>query len=108
MAITAYLLGAGASADCIPVVDGMAKDMPKLIEQLAGYYPKKIIAIGNPEAKIEADKFEIIKKIIQQLQSSCDSHFSIDTYAKKLYLTDTGRFKRLKLDLSVYFHLNKF
>ena len=34
MAVVGYLLGAGASAECIPVVNGMAEDLEKIISEI--------------------------------------------------------------------------
>lgn len=105
MAIVAYLLGAGASANCIPVVNGMAEDMDELVKQLDGYYPAGMNSSNNEFT--ERENFTKIFQILKNLNSICLSHFSIDTYAKKLYLTSNSQFERLKLDLSLYFTLKQ-
>lgn len=105
MAIVAYLLGAGASANCIPVVNKMAEQMKLLIDDLAFYYPK-----GINESSAEHHKrkdFNKIVKILENIKVACDEHYSIDTYAKKLYLTNRSDFFRIKLDLCLYFTLTQ-
>jgi hypothetical protein len=101
MATVAYLLGAGASAQCIPVVNGMADDMDKLSAEVYDYF-KRHQMLREHVAHVNR-----LKGILNHLKSKCLSHYSIDTYAKKLYLTDVEKFKRLKLDLSLYFTLRQ-
>jgi hypothetical protein len=106
MAVVAYLLGAGASAECIPVVNGMAEDMPKIIQELDPYFPTGKNQ-SDPVHILRQDHFVPITKIFKHLSYICKTHFSIDTYAKKLYLKDKGEFKQLKLDLCLYFTLRQ-
>lgn len=103
MAVVAYLLGAGASAECLPVVNGMADDMDMLIKQIDAFYPASNHNLPNKRDK----EFNRIYDVLKTLKSKCLDHFSIDTYAKKLYLTDISSFEKLKLDLSLYFTLKQ-
>lgn len=38
MGTVGYLIGAGASAECIPVVNGMAKDLEEMVSNVSGIY----------------------------------------------------------------------
>ncbi|RZL60269.1 MAG: hypothetical protein EOO93_14750 [Pedobacter sp.] len=96
MAEVAYLLGAGASAECLPVVNKMAQDIEDLSIEI-----NKLL---NYEYGGSTDKNrEFVDEKLVQLTDICRNHYSIDTYAKKLYLTDSIGFKNLKIDLCFYF-----
>lgn len=105
MAVVGYLFGAGASAQCIPVVNGMAEDIKKLIVELSRY------TIGNfltfPGDNDDADQLNKAINVLSPLVDICENYYSIDTYAKKLFLTDERAFKKLKLDLCLYFTLRQ-
>lgn len=106
MAVVGYLLGAGASAECVPVVNGMSKDIETLRKELFGYFCEQDASGGFdiPPSKIAERE---ILKMLGDLSDICETHYSIDTYAKKLYLTDRAAFRILKLDLSLYFTLRQ-
>jgi hypothetical protein len=106
MAVVGYLFGAGASAQCIPVVNGMKEDLDKIIGEVGDYFAETDSAGGYYIPTTET-RFQTIKQTFQFLSEVCDSHYSIDTYAKKLYLTDAEKFLRLKLDLSLYFTIRQ-
>jgi hypothetical protein len=86
-----YLLGAGASAQAIPVVDGMEVEIEKDKE----YINRKLKSAT------------LAQSILEELQIACSNHSSIDTYAKKLYLTNQKEFESLKFKLSFYFTLRQ-
>jgi len=107
MAEVGYLIGAGASADCVPVVNGMANNANEILIQL-----DKILMgthgfeIANYSG-IERNLIRIQnKRILEKIFNICDNHSSIDTYAKKLYISrDKTKYYELKNDLSYYFTL---
>jgi len=104
MATVCYLLGAGASAQCIPVVNGMAKDIQALSKDLPIHFD---VNLSQASTKKKQENLVFIRKSLLNLKQICESHYSIDTYAKKLYLTDKDHFHKLKLDLSMYFSLRQ-
>jgi len=106
MATVGYLLGAGASAECIPVVNGMAKDLLAMVSSVQGVYTRFDDTVGY---YVKDDEAKAIKvgKMLGELAEICKHHYSIDTYAKKLFLTDDRLFRKLKLDLSLYFTLKQ-
>jgi hypothetical protein len=119
MAEIAYLLGAGASAQCIPVVKKMAEDIrellveiPKLLKKgkFSGYFEdtERFTALQLLEKDllsldIKRHQLKLVTDVLEKLLEICENHYSIDTYAKKMYLTDKEEFRQLKLDLCFYF-----
>jgi hypothetical protein len=106
MAVVGYLLGAGASAECIPVVNGMADDIEILGKELFNFFCEQDAGGGFHVPPNKVAELEILR-MLETLKEICKTHYSIDTYAKKLYLTDTIAFQMLKLDLSLYFTLRQ-
>lgn len=96
-----YLLGAGASAECLPVVEGMGKAIHAMKSMFDTRY--------KTDASINANTDVIFKNItadLDWLSKICTSNSSVDTYAKKLFLDDdTKQYTRLKNALSIYFTL---
>lgn len=101
MSKVAYLLGAGASFGCVPIVKGMATELEQLEGTLRGYR-HEIVQSGPVEKMME---LEDVMGILSNLRHVCENHSSIDTYAKKLYLTDKVLFRQLKLDLCLFFSI---
>jgi len=106
-----YLMGAGASAQTLPMV----KQIPKALEEHSRWVdsipshislPPELIP-GNPKA-LSFKVVEEYKETIRALKEGAAAHESIDTYAKKLYLrsaaseTDRKRLDDLKLGLSLF------
>lgn len=107
MAEVGYLIGAGASAQCVPVVNGMAHDALDTNTKL-----KEIF--NSPKGEIisrmsNLDHLAITKeseRLLGEISQICKNQASIDTYAKKLYLGRKIReSKKLKNELSFYFTL---
>lgn len=109
MAEVGYLIGAGASADCIPVVKKMAESKEN------GIYKKFTDAWGTEYRQFDISGIGTIdsysmqeecKKIIDKIEKYSNSHSSIDTYAKKLYLSQNmSGYRLLKVEMSFYFTL---
>lgn len=105
MSEVAYLLGAGASAGCIPVVNQMENEIKVLLEEIQpiiGKYQNNIAGDSRTSFRRKAD---FCKDVLIRLQSVCKDYYSIDTYAKVLYLTNSAQFEVLKMELCFYFTL---
>lgn len=93
-----FLLGAGASYNSLPVVQGMDKRMELFVSYLVFNQAKFSKKINNYEKLLDT-----IKSIIKNAKP----HASIDTYAKKLFLRnneiDAQNLLSLKWLLSCYF-----
>jgi len=107
-----YLLGAGASAQKLPVVSEMPTRIRKTIAKLkvrqgnASYTPLKRSPIPN-EGSLKSLYGDLIDAL-EWLAYACDAHASIDTFAKKL--TITGQYsvlRKLKITTSAYFALEQ-
>jgi hypothetical protein len=86
-----YLLGAGASCNAVPLVKGIPKELELFNDTL--------------QRKVNThNKYPIFKEHLNWLQQEASSHDTIDTFAKKLFLTNKlTELKRLKAVLSAYF-----
>ncbi|RYX80529.1 hypothetical protein EON73_05365, partial [bacterium] len=105
MAEVTYLLGAGASAERIPVVNQMALNLSEVISDFETTISRQIrdsFQIGSKTIDVKT-AFDQVIEDLSWIQTACEEHFSIDTYAKKLYLTDEDKLDKLKLILSFYF-----
>lgn len=95
-----YLLGAGASANALPLVTEIPFALNHFIERFSDFDKYE-----NSD-KLNG-KLEKTKKLIIEIKK----HYSIDTYAKKLYLIgDDHNYNRLKNLISVlliYYQLNE-
>lgn len=115
MANITYLLGAGASAGCLPVVGKISEritimraDVKRLIDPPGAIY-------DNDTQRAERVKFEssalyknasLFIKELDWLKSEASKHATIDTLAKKYYLIhNTNYLNRLKIALSTFFTL---
>jgi hypothetical protein len=104
-----YLIGAGASANAIPIVSKMREKLIEFINVLQSPNSN----ISNEEVFTNAElqrrgikpsemKTELLE-LLQWMASNMERHVSVDTFAKKLYLTgkDT-EFNNLKIALSIF------
>lgn len=96
MGYTTYLLGAGASANAIPTYFSKENNFTaKFIEFIFEY-----IGSNLDNKLVNDDTFSLIV----QIREECPKHYTIDTYARKLYLSNTKinkiKLKILKLLLS--------
>ena len=88
-----YLLGAGASANCLPVINELPIRLRHLRDEL------RANSVNFPE-----DIDENLLKCIDEILIDIESHTTIDTLAKKYYLTGKlEKLKRLKKVLITYF-----
>ncbi len=109
-----YLIGAGASAGAIPVVEKLKDDFKSFHSELKNSLkpedlksiPVDIILTKPPE--------EVIREILDDVQwliNESENYSTIDTLAKKLYLSDKDEskdYKKLKNILTIYFNFRQF
>ena len=117
-----YLLGAGASFEALPLVEGMPKALDSFAKdfdpgKLKNLTPMTFFTDGNIAKsfliRLNSDKsqqeryFNLMNKFhkdILWLKTESGNHNSIDTFAKKLFLQrDYPSLKKLKLVLSCFF-----
>lgn len=110
MAEVGYLLGAGASAGCLPVVNGMAENALQLKKELRLLINKNQATISVKTGTQISAITNAFNRIIDKIGKICSEHSSIDTYFKKLFLkngcdaTDAD-YVKLKNEFSVYLTL---
>jgi hypothetical protein len=89
-----YFLGAGASANSVPIVKGFQKVLYEFVNHLG--------AVSNVIAGAEALRITIL-----ELGGLLDRSASVDTLLKKLYLSnDVERYQKYKSALSTFIYFN--
>ncbi len=107
-----YLFGAGASIEAVPIVDQIPERIIKMIELLEDDEYKlsdsEMFAIPN----VDENKYQIQSMLIESLRwlwKHVMNHASIDTFAKKLYVTrKTDDYNRLKATFTSFLLLEQF
>lgn len=106
----AYLLGAGASRNALPIVI----DMPARLQacrNLISEFKFQIDLSKKQDAKNKQSAESNIKKIVELFDmviSESQKHASIDTFAKKLYIKkEFSKLKDLKFVLLVFFKIEQ-
>ena len=101
-----YLLGAGASFNTLPLVDGIPDLLNDFQITLRSLYK------NSPESKknkVNTSLLEELCKELTWLELSCREHMSIDTFAKKLSTTgpdyDLKKLKRILTLMFSYYQL---
>lgn len=100
-----YLLGAGASCKVLPLASNFATRLASFGSDLRRAGPTNVY--GDPEASPE-DPFwgtnrDNLSNAISWLAEESSHHFSVDTFAKKLFFRDDHQnLKKLKAVLSTY------
>lgn len=94
-----YLLGAGASANALPVVGALKERFESFCDHFERYLK---------DFRRKDENINLAKKIHTFLINNLENHYTIDTYAKKLYLQhqlngDTSPYILLKKYLSAFF-----
>lgn len=110
-----YLLGAGASANSIPLVNQMIERVNQVVSFLQSkkkenfnydaqkHLPEKLMDSANQETLVQ-----IIDDLLW-LVNEAGNYYSIDTLAKKFYLTqDRENLSKLKKCLISYFTLEQY
>jgi hypothetical protein len=104
-----YLFGAGASANILPVVaeiPNRLREFHKELEDKTELYPQPNERFNNSLVQ-RLTKFEYFKEMLEKikwLEDETRNHASVDTLAKKFYLTKYDRYLlELKAVMSVFF-----
>lgn len=101
-----YLIGAGASAYGVPVVSEMSKALNNLINYLQNHHhipTTDTIIIGNGEEINLHDEKANLLADLQWLTVQENKHATIDTFAKKLFITKKHKdLERLKRTFSLF------
>jgi len=105
-----YLLGAGASANVLPVVNNLRDRLSDLVQYLSNFSDKKL----NPDAylikgfdKKYQQVYDSLITELKWLNDESEYHQTIDTLAKKFYNTDASSLLRLKRALISFFILEQ-
>jgi hypothetical protein len=97
-----YLLGAGASAEVLPCI----KDIPNRLNDFIGFISNHLTVSSELDGRTGKTKEELRQEFILELKDllrKVQKHESIDTYAKKLYLTRSTKYGIVKAITSCYF-----
>lgn len=96
-----YLLGAGASAEKLPCIDGILERFIQFRLFMETYKPRDIFfsSIGDNEKEIFSEYLRELKSFEEKIPL----HASVDTYAKKLYITKSSKYEVVKAILSAFF-----
>src|SRR5436190_11371807 len=120
MARITYLLGAGASAQAIPIVKAMPDEIERVIKmfinknnlivneskEVIGSYVQDNAIIGIEETQPVTAELKAIVEDLEWLHEQSLLHSSVDTAAKKFFiLGDSARLNRLKRSLAIFFLL---
>jgi hypothetical protein len=101
-----YLLGAGASAQCLPIVS----EMSKKVRELASEFEQNFNHAKLLSYEVNKEKGALLIRDLNWLANICDKekNFSVDTFAKKLLLSNRiDDYERLKNILTLYFTLQQ-
>lgn len=97
-----YLIGAGASAEALPVVAGFEEGLMEFWTFLNDFRPSDAEFILGTDYKIARGRDDL-KVAVLEVAQACERHASIDTYAKKLYIRgETAELKKVKIVLSLF------
>jgi hypothetical protein len=100
-----YLLGAGASKNTLPLIDKIGESILHLKDSL-----KSEFSFNNETIRLQGKEY-LLQTLFNEftsdltwLSEECANHQSIDTFAKKLYITqEWDLLKKLKASLSLFF-----
>ena len=100
-----YIFGAGASAKCLPIVSGIPnrlENFATFIDQNRTGGEKKFTDLPCDISVTNAE--DLFIEACRDLADQCRKHASIDTYAKKLFITNNGpKSNSLKALLTCFF-----
>lgn len=102
MGYTTYLLGAGASANAIPPVKQMNLRIWELYYLLQEFSKNNNLKIEKKFELKTFDNYELFLNKTEKIITEITKHYSIDTYAKKLYLTNSPDYIFIKHLINLY------
>jgi hypothetical protein len=95
----AYLFGAGASREAIPIIKEFKADFSEFVKDL----DSKRGNAFSPKQQRSAFHIEFFETL-HLFRDKINSHISVDTYAKKLFVQgEYDTYHKLKLILTIYF-----
>lgn len=100
-----YLFGAGASKNAIPINDELMFSMRQVYAQLYEDFDKNVVDIcTSVNPNVTKSNFQELLTDFKAVLDESGGHYSIDTFAKKLYIRgDNLKLRKLKTILSIYF-----
>ncbi len=102
-----YFLGAGASYNALPIAEEMKERMSLFVSEI-----KKAAGTGGKLRELLNGKREAISLVFEEYQSiikEINKHYSVDTYAKKLFLRgDFQELLKLKWFLAAYLEWEQY
>lgn len=104
-----YLLGAGASAKVLPIVNQLPQHIDILATHLSNGSLPRLSSLPFHDIKVPKSTLQNdLCTDLRWLSEESNKHSSIDTFAKKLYLKQDWRtLDKLKIALSCYFVLEQ-
>ncbi len=106
-----YYLGAGASANAIPTINGMRERLFDLTSFLSKYLKDNLNEAAFSALSIELQNSQLIlQEIINELEwlfNETVNHQTVDTFAKKLFLQESNDLKKMKRALITYFYFEQ-
>lgn len=100
---TVYYFGAGASAKAIPTITGLTEGLNAFKLLLIEFSNKELSGL-DPRIEVFQPDLARLIKIYEKLIFESKWHQTIDTLARKYYLTDDWEsYEDLKIGLAVYF-----
>jgi len=100
-----YLMGAGASCQILPLASEFAKRLTTFANDLKEAGPQNIYnePSASPDDPVWGKNRDNLFDAINWLSTESSHHFSVDTFAKKLFFRgDIQNLKKLKAALSAY------
>lgn len=106
-----YLIGAGASANALPLASGLSKGLEIFKEDLETFLAssdatsfQKMLNSVRRDVMRSSDLIQELIGLIERVLKDSKRHQTIDTYAKKLYMTnEKEKYRDLKILINVYF-----
>lgn len=106
MAKITYLLGAGASYQCIPVVKGFSEAIREVLVLFQDYQKEKFSEDEDGDNPWNKAVVEGIVDDLTWLLEASSNHASVDTFAKKLFIRkDWEGLQRCKRSLTLIFNV---
>lgn len=102
-----YLLGAGSSANTLPLVKdipGKLSELINFIKEPSNMLEREIFADSQtPKFKTKREYQQELFHVLNWLHEGSRNHTSVDTFAKKLFIRSQPELKGFKIGLSLFF-----
>lgn len=107
-----YLLGAGASAETVPLVKDFPKELilaskvfPENLQPLMEQFGNRSLSLPNGNLLTFKEAFDDLVKVLEWLGVESDKQVSVDTFARKIDMqrtNDRSDYLKLKAGLSIF------